>query len=92
MFQSTVPDALSRSYSWLLRAKEEEDPAHRHDRQDTSLFRFVFIFFEKGFVMFLFFPPEKEGRKVSDMVARLAFLVPNSKILALFENSWHFIC
>ncbi len=26
------------------------------------------------------------------MVARLAFLVPNSKILALFENSWHFIC
>ncbi len=26
------------------------------------------------------------------MVARLACLVPNSKILALFENPWHFLC
>ncbi len=40
MFQSTVPDALSRSYSWLLRAKE--DPAHRHDRtlRSSALFSF----------------------------------------------------
>ena len=35
-------------------------------------------------------PRRRETRK--GMVAKLAFLVPNQKKLALFENFWHFIC